>query len=71
MATMVLKWLQVIDVEVISLSSKSSPVALKIADIWTFKKSKMAAIVLKWLSVIDVEVSSLSSEFQPYSSSNG
>ena len=71
MAAMVPKWLLVIYLGVIRLSSNFSPLALRIAEIWTFKKTKMAAMVPKWLPVIDVGVISLSSEFQPCSSSNG
>ena len=48
MAAMVQKWLPVIDMGVIGLSSEFQPVALQMAEIWTLKKSKMAANVPRW-----------------------
>ena len=44
---------------------------VQMAEIWTFKKSKMAAMFPNWLPVIDMGAISLSSEFQPYCSSSG
>ena len=43
---------------------KLSPVALNMAQIWTFE---MAAPFPKWLAVIDMGVIRLYSDFQPYS----